>query len=217
MGPNQTLINNKCKTGPILKTVKDAIDMAHLLVLSGCIPSFHFQNPQPWASVLAVLLQGCELGMPVMASVKYISVLGGTTLALWGDPMLGLVRQHPSYEYITESYDEEKEIATCIGKRKDEPKECIKTFSIKDAIEAGLDKKKNYKEYKKMMLTRRALSQVLKFLWSDALMGISMAEEFFEQDNIVMDPANQTLVEEKITTEEVLQITEQKSLINEEI
>lgn len=50
-------------------------------------------------------------------------------------------------------------------------------FSMKDAAQAGLDKKAGpWKDYTKVMLSRRAIAHAIKFEFPDAVMGIGIAE-----------------------------------------
>ena len=72
-------------------------------------------------------------------------------------------------------------------------------FSMRDARQAGLDKKTGpWKDYSKIMLQRRAVAHAIKFEFPDALMGVSVSE--YDHD---------TLVELKNVSEQVDQATTQ--------
>lgn len=61
-------------------------------------------------------------------------------------------------------------------------------FTMEDAKKAGLDKKSGpWREYKKIMLSRRVVGQAIKFEFPDALMGVSIAEYDFNEAPDIKD------------------------------
>lgn len=207
---------NRNKKIPTLEQLSQFKHISNILAHSKCVPSWHYEQGDAfaWTSIFACILQGFEVGMPIMASVKHFSRIGGTTLTLWGDPMLGLIRGSGTCEFYDEYYDEEKEIATAVGRRVGMKEDVIRTFSMQEAVAAGLDKKDNYKKYKVDMLKHRAGARVVKFLWPDILMGLNMTEEFFEKDNVIMNPVEQILLENK-SNDDNLQSDLNNIVINE--
>jgi len=139
--------------------------------------------------VMTGMQYAVELGLKPLISLRQISVIKGTP-SIFGDLPLALVRRSGQLQEIKEwIFDENsKEIslrnkniandpfgAACRIKRKGY-KEREFVFTIKDAIQAGLPNKDNWKNYPKTMLKYRARSIALKDQFSDALDGVSIME-----------------------------------------
>lgn len=131
-----------------------------------------FQNKS--GDVMACIMFGQEVGLGPMAALQNIAVINGTP-SIYGDGMLAVVKNHPDFEDIKETY--ENETATCVVKRKGQS-EVIQTFSIDDAKAANLWKKAGpWTNYPKRMQQFRARSWALRDCFPDVLKGLIQAEE----------------------------------------
>lgn len=129
--------------------------------------------------ILIALQMGGELGFTPMQSLSSIAVINGRP-TLYGDSMKALVERSPDCEYVQESVKGEDMamVATCTAKRKGRPEPTVRTFSMKDAKQAGLLSKTGpWTAYPKRMLQMRARSWALRDQFADLLCGMVAAEE----------------------------------------
>lgn len=164
------------------------MQMAEMLAHSDLVPQDYKNKP---SNVIVAVQMGQEVGLKPMQALQGIAVINGRP-CIWGDALIGLVRNSNLCEYVTETFDHEKMTATCVAKRFEEV-EKITTFSREDAIRAGLwnDNKKVYSmrykkevnntspwyKYPKRMLQMRARGFCLRDLFPDVLKGLANAEE----------------------------------------
>lgn len=193
------ILNNQTKSGFIVKDLQDLITITNILVASGSIPSWHIaesngDNKKVCASVMACILKGMEIGLPLMASIQFIARVDGN-LTVWGDGARAIIIQHPQFEDIKESYDSVNKIATCTLKRRNVTA-ATETFSFENAEQAGLTTKKSYMKYPELMLKRRAFAKAAHVVFPDSFIGY-ITEEFCEMKNVTMDIENHTIVENK--------------------
>ena len=173
---NQLAVQQDHKPVSILTPTnfEQAMEFADLISRSGMVPKDYINKP---GAVLVAMQMGAELGLQPMQAIQNISVINGRP-SVWGDCLLAVARGSDKCESIREVYDEERQMATCIVKRKDEEHEIIRTFSMADAQLAGLAGKPGpWKQYPKRMCQMRARSFALRDAFPDALRGISVAEE----------------------------------------
>lgn len=157
-------------------TLQDAMEAAKIMASSTLVPEAFQGKP---GDILIAGQMGAELGVSWMQALSNIAVINGRP-CIWGDLMLALIRSHPDFESIEETYDKETQTATCVLKRKSDKKPVTQYFSWQDAIEAGLTGKDTYKKYKRRMLQMRARSWAVRDCMPDALRGISVAEEVMD-------------------------------------
>ncbi len=88
--------------------------------------------------IMVAILHGAEIGLPPMASVQRIAVIGGRA-TIWGDAALGLIMASPAYEEHEEAITGEGDARTaiCTFHRKGKKPKTGK-FSVADAKRAGL-------------------------------------------------------------------------------
>ena len=169
--------------GQILSNMQEGIIFSKTIAETTLVPK-DFQGN--WPNVFLAIQTGAELGLPPMQSLQSIAVINGRP-SLWGDAMLGLVRASGLLVWIKETNPSGAE-AVCEVLRKGEDKPVVRTFSLTDALQAGLiDEKGNsgrardgsgpWKDYPKRMLMWRARSWALRDTFGDVLRGISSAEE----------------------------------------
>jgi len=157
-------------------SLQEAMEAAKIMANSTLVPEA-FQGKA--GDILIAGQMGAELGVSWMQALSNIAVINGRP-AIWGDLTLALVRKHPDFESIEETYDADSQTATCVIKRKSDKKPVTQTFSWQDAIDAGLTGKDTYQKYKRRMLQMRARSWAIRDCMPDALRGISIAEEVMD-------------------------------------
>lgn len=120
------------------------------------------------AAIMACVLTGRALGLDDMASLRWIYVVDGrATLAT--ECMVTLTRQK-GHSITGKVTDKE---ATVTGRRVDNGDEMTVTWTIEMAQRAGLAGKQNWKHYPEAMLWSRAVSQLVRMLFSDVLLGLA--------------------------------------------
>ena len=176
-------------------TMVENMKMAEMLAESSFVPDNYKKKP---GDILAAVQMGLEVGLTPVNSLLGIAVINGRP-CLYGDALIGLVRQSSLCEYIKEEFDHDTWTATCIAKRVGEPPQS-RSFSIDDAQTAGLwdtrnevysfKAKKNirnqsaWRNYPKRMLKHRARGFCLRDLFPDVLKGLSNAEEMQDLQNL---------------------------------
>lgn len=154
------------------QSLDEAMRFAEILSKSSIIPKDFSGNP---GNILVAIQWGMELGLQPMQAMQSIAVINGRP-SLWGDAVIGLVRGSPVCEYIKETDD--GHTATIRVKRRGEDEEHVRTFSVDDAIAAGLhDKTGPWKQYPKRMRQMRARAFALRDVFPDVLRGMPIAEE----------------------------------------
>lgn len=144
------------------------------------VPICYQNKPE---NIYFAIKYGEELGLSPIRSIQSIAIINGRP-CVWGDVLLAMVRKSGLLEYINEiePNSENKNIATCKVKRKNEP-ELIRTFSWVDVTRAGLDKKAGaWQTYPKRMMMLRARAFALRDGFADVLNGLWAREELEELD-----------------------------------
>ena len=119
--------------GQILSNMQEGIIFSKTIAETTLVPK-DFQGN--WPNVFLAIQTGAELGLPPMQSLQSIAVINGRP-SLWGDAMLGLVRASQLLVWIKETNPSGSE-AVCEVQRKGESDPVIRTFSLADALHAGL-------------------------------------------------------------------------------
>jgi len=133
------------------------------------------------------MMMGLELGLNPMQAIQNIAVINGRP-SIWGDAMLALVQNHPSFKSIEESINESTMTATCTVCRKG-GKPHTETFSRQDAETAGLWGRNTWKQYPKRMLSMRARGFALRNQFADALLGLISREEAYDfKEEVEINP-----------------------------
>lgn len=157
----------------------EALVLADQLSKSNLMPVNFKGKPN---DILVAMMWSHTLGIPVIQGLQGIAVINGKP-AMYGDLLLATVRGSGWLESIEERVDGEGTaakpyVATCIVKRRGEPKPHVSTFSQGDAQTAGLWSKAGpWKQYPKRMLQLRARAFALRDSFPDVLSGMAMAEE----------------------------------------
>lgn len=160
-----------------LLNVNDADKLAHAyklaatLAKSQVVPS-HFRNKPD--DVFATLVLGAELGFQPMQSLNSIVMIQGNA-TLKAQTMLAIARSRLPFLSLEIKYD--KDSVTVIGKRE---KNDVPFTSVWDDVRAGamgLLGKDNYKKQKLTMYKWRAISDVIRTICPDVIMGLYSTEE----------------------------------------
>jgi hypothetical protein len=150
----------------------EAMRIATMISNSQLAPKDFRGKPE---DTMVAMMMGQELGLNPMQAIQNIAVINGRP-ALWGDALLALVQNHPSFVSIEETLDESTMTATCTVKRKG-GKPHTATFSKADAETAGLWGRNTWKQYPARMLAMRARGFALRNQFADALCGLITREE----------------------------------------
>lgn len=132
----------------------------------------------------AVAIQwGMEIGLQPLQALQNVAVVNGNA-TLWGDALVALVKQSGQCEYLTTSWDENAQAATVRTKRKGEPTEEVRIYSMADAKTAGLTSRQTYQQHGRRMIQARARSHVLRDVYADLLKGFQIREVAEEDKEI---------------------------------
>lgn len=147
--------------------------VAHTLACSSLVPDPYRGKPN---DVFVAINMGSELGMEPFQAIQSIAVIDGKP-CLYGDGLIGVVRASPICMWIEESLSEDGLTATCKTQRKGDPNPITASYSMTDAMQAGIDSKFNWKKHPKRMLQMRARAYCLRDAYPDLLKGLGVVEE----------------------------------------
>jgi len=168
------------------ENLEQALKLSEIMANSDMVPKDFKGKP---GNVLVAVQMGGEVGLPPVQALQNIAVINGRP-SLWGDGALAVVQAHPRFVSITETFDDQTQVATCVIVRNGEQPHTV-TFSQQDAQTAGLWKKQGpWTQYPKRMMQMRARSFAMRDKFSDALKGISIAEEVLDLPPINMGMAD---------------------------
>lgn len=170
------------------RTFEEGWRFANLIANSELAPKDYIRKP---ANVLVAIQMGAEIGLPPMAALQNIAVINGRP-SLWGDAALAVVQVHPAYEWHKEHFDGagESKAAVFEVKRKGQDPH-VTRFSVADATKAGLwGKDGPWTKYPNRMLQMRARGFGLRDKFSDALRGLSIAEEAMDIPSQVIEASD---------------------------
>lgn len=125
---------------------------------------------------------GRAIGMDEFQAIQSIAVIDGKP-SLYGDALIGLVRGSDKCSYIKEWLSDDQKTAYCETLRKGEPEPVTRSYSMQDAMLAGIDSKFNWKKHPKRMLQMRARSLCLRDVYADVLKGLASAEEMHDHED----------------------------------
>ena len=142
---------------------------------SGLFKSGLFPNAKNEFGAFAIVQYGAELGIGPMMSLKNINIISGQ-VACNAQLMLSLaMRQGVTYVVKKETTD-----GVAIEFRRGEMPPYLAEFDKKDAENAGLVGKDNWKKYPKDMYFWRAVVKGVRRVAPDAVMGLYTADEVSE-------------------------------------
>ena len=151
--------------------------------------------PKPYVGkaqdILLAMEFGRSLGLGILQAVQNIAVINSKP-CLYGDGLLAVCSGHPDFEDIieTNALDSSGAIVACkcVVKRKGRSAVEI-VFTMDDAKKANLwGKSGPWSQYPSRMMKMRARGFALRDSFSDALMGVSFAEEVQDYQEIDVTP-----------------------------
>lgn len=180
---------------PVIADLDDLWRVASMYARSGLVPdSFTPKNIQPGspeftqrltARIAIAISFGKRYGMDPMTSLRSVYVVNNVP-SLWGDAVPGVVRnelRRRDEQYREKiAYSGEGDARKCTvtvvhTARGSEPVEQSETFSMADAKRAGLDGKAPWRASPDRMLLHRARTYLLRNMFPDIMMSLSVAEE----------------------------------------
>lgn len=155
--------------------IREAWTLAAKIAGTDFVPAAFRNKPE---ATMAALLTGRELGLGPMTALQRIHVIEGKpALDAQGQRALVLAAGHELW--IEESTPQR---CTVAGKRAGSSNVQTITWTFKEAEQAGLTGKQNWKRYPRQMLQARATAEVCRLIGADALGGLAYAAEELEDD-----------------------------------
>jgi hypothetical protein len=159
--------------GPEFTKFEIAKRIAHTLASSNLVPDDYRGRPN---DVFVAINMGSELGMEPFQAIQSIAVIEGKP-CLYGDGLIGVVRASPKCLWIEETISSDGSVATCRTQRDGDPNPVEQSYSMDDAVQAGISAKFNWKKHPKRMLQMRARAYCLRDAYPDLLKGLGVVEE----------------------------------------
>ncbi|MCP9997942.1 hypothetical protein LUX34_23820 [Streptomyces werraensis] len=150
-----------------------AYQMAQKLAVTSFVPQSLRNKPE---DITAAILAGAELGLPPMATLKSIDVIGGTP-ALRAHAMRAVVQKQGHEIELVESTPEK-----CVmrGRRKGSDNWQTVEWTTARAEKLGLLNKPEWKKQPQTMLVARCTGELSRLIASDALHGMPYVSEELE-------------------------------------
>lgn len=142
------------------------------LVKSGFLP----ESIRTHEQAIAIAIKGHEIGMPMMQAFAQISIIKGKP-CLGGEGMLAMIYKNCPGAVINFIRNDNE--ACLIEAKRPGPDHKLTQFgfNIEDAKRAGLLGKDNWKQYPRAMNRNRAISEMARSIFPDAIAGISYTPE----------------------------------------
>lgn len=164
------------------QNIEEAFRLAKALSVSGDMVPKHFQEKPEM--IMAAVMRGAEIGLLPMQSLSSIAVINGRA-SLWGDALPALMQKAGHHLDCEVTGEGDLMVATATLMRGDTGKTITRKFSAADAKMAGLwNKAGPWTQYKPRMLSMRARSWACRDGAADALMGLQVAEEAQDMEQI---------------------------------
>lgn len=158
-----------------VKSFGELENLAMILGKSDIVPKDMIGKP---ANIMLALMFANEVGLSPAQGLQNVMVVNGRP-SLWGDAVMGLVENSGLQEWWKDEYKPDLDGGThCFTTKRKGRDPVTRTFSMKDAAQAKLDKKEGpWQGYPKRMLFNRARAWSLRDTYSDVLKGIRVYEE----------------------------------------
>ena len=177
--PQATYQVDLVQANPEFQRFEIAKRIAHTLAQSNLVPDAYRGRPN---DCFVAINMGAELGMEPFQAIQSIAVIDGKP-CLYGDGLIGVVRASSKCEWIEEEIAPDGKSATCRTQRKGDRNPIERTYSMTDAMLAGIDSKTNWRKHPKRMLQMRARAYCLRDAYPDLLKGLGMVEELVDHDD----------------------------------
>lgn len=172
--------------------IDEIIRFSEYIKHSAMIPERFRGKP---ADIVIGILMSIRLGLDPIGGLQQLKVINDKMI-MSTDGIMALVRGHPDFEDIEETFDEVTMTATCVVKRKRQ-KPIVRSFSKKDAELARLWNKPRspWCEYPVRMLQMRARGFALRDSFADAIHGVMPQEEVEDYNHL--DNKSKVAVQQK--------------------
>lgn len=177
--PQATYQVDLVSTNPEFQRFEIAKRIAHTLAQSNLVPEAYRGRPN---DCFVAINMGRELGMGEFQAIQSIAVIDGKP-CLYGDGLIGVVRASSKCEWIEEEVSSDGKTATCRTQRKGDRSPIERSYTMADAMLAGIDSKPNWRKHPKRMLQMRARAYCLRDAYPDILKGLGVVEEMLDHDN----------------------------------
>ena len=122
-----------------------------------------------------IIVAGRELGLTAMQSLRSLHVIDGKPV-MSADLMLALTKRSPECLYFR-LVQSTNEVATYETHRRGEPEPTRLSFSMADAIAAGLAGKDPWKKFPAAMLRARCIAALTRAVYPDVMLGVYETDE----------------------------------------
>lgn len=175
-----TTINRSTSIAIDINDLGQAMEFAEVLAGTNIVPKQYQNRP---GDCLVAMMMGAELGLNAIQSLQHIATVNGRP-SIYGDAMLAIVKRHPDFVKIIETFDPETNTARCELHRKDAPV-VIQEFGQRHAEQAGLWKKAGpWSQYPGRMMKFRARGFAIRDQFPDAILGLVTREEAADMDDV---------------------------------
>ena len=158
------------------ETLNEAIQLSERLSASALLPKDLKGKP---TDVLITIMQGRELGMSPIRSLNDIYVVNGRP-SLSADTMKALCFQHPDICEYFECVESTDKSVTMETKRARATKPDRETFTLDQAVRAGLMDNPTWKKWPKVMMEHRASAILARRVYPDLIRGFYLEDEVEE-------------------------------------
>lgn len=157
----------------IPRNFSEAMEFAKVIADTDFVPKDYRGKP---GNILVAVQMGAEVGLRPMQALQSIAVINGRP-TIFGDAFWALIKNHRSFEWAREDFDDATMTARCtIKRRNSEP--VVRTFSKADAEKARLwGKDGPWTQYPKRMLMFRARTYAGRDAIPEALKGLQLSED----------------------------------------
>ena len=145
-------------------------EQAHILVTSGMIP----RSIRTAEAAIAIMVKGREIGIQPMHAFSHIHIVEGKP-TMSAELMLTMILKNIPDAKV--EFLEVSDNACRIRAFRPVMGSFEFSFTREDATKAGLMNKDNWKKYTRAMLRSRAVSEMARSMFPDALSGISYTPE----------------------------------------
>lgn len=155
--------------------------LAENLIQSRMLPDA-IKTPQ---QAMMIILKGRELGVPPVYALTHINIIQGKPSA---SPEMMLALIHQKVPGATVKFKKlSREGCEIHAKRPEEDELTVITFDQEDARLAGLLNKQNWRSYPRAMYRSRAVAEMARTVFPDAISGVSYTPEELGADVRVAD------------------------------
>lgn len=168
--------------GMKINSLTEAMQLADFFAQSDLVPKDYKGKA---GNIVVAWQKGYEVGLAPQQSLETIAVINGRA-CIWGDGLIALIKNSPKEEWTNEWIEGEgnNAVAYCETKRKNQPTTIKRSFSVAEAITAGLWGVNTWKKYPLRMLQMRARGFCFRDAYPDVLNGLQLAEEQLDAESI---------------------------------